>query len=194
MTALPRSLYWQRTDLAGAEQAVLDDRRGLHARGTALAPPYSCRYELITDESWATTRFEVTTEGPGWTRGVKLRRDNRTGWRVTATEEGTLRAAGLPGIDDADRLADALDIDLYASPLTNTLPLRRLRLETGVPVTVLAAWVLLPSLTVMPNEQTYTLLSSGRVRYSSGTFTADLDVDEDGYVTHYPGLASLVTD
>ena len=46
-----------------------------------------------------------------------------------------------------------------------------------------------PSLAVVPLEQTYTALGDGRVRYVSGSFTAELTVDADGFVTHYPGLA-----
>jgi hypothetical protein len=192
VTPLPRALAWQRTDLAGSEFCVLADSRGLRASGTAVAGnEYACRYDLTTDESWATTRFEVSAQGAGWTRRVRLIRGGR-GWRVSASEEGTLRGAGLPGIEDPYRLDAAHDIDLYASPLTNTLPIRRLRLVEGEPVTILAAWVLLPSLAVIPSEQTYTRLGPGRIRYASGDFTADIEVDPDGYVTHYPGLATRV--
>jgi hypothetical protein len=72
--------------------------------------------------------------------------------------------------------------------LTNTLPLRRVGL---VDVAITAAWVLLPSLAVVASEQTYTVLGDKRVRYASGTFRADLDLDEGLFVTNYPGLATL---
>lgn len=89
-------------------------------------------------------------------------------------------------MDDPDELHGALDVDLAGSPLTNTLPLRRAGFTD---TTILAAWVLVPSLQVVPAEQTYTMLGPGKVRYTAGAFTADLDVDTDGYVVHYPGLA-----
>jgi hypothetical protein len=195
----PRALLWTRTDTSGAEHVTFDDRRGLTARGVQVAidpVPYACRYELYTDERWATARFEATAEGAGWLRTVRLERAAGR-WRVTTAEQGdldaTLRAAGrtagapLPGIEDADSLADAYDIDLYASPLTNTLPLRRVGL---VDVTITAAWVLLPSLAVIASEQTYTVLGDNRVRYSSGDFRADLDLDDGLFVVTYPGLAT----
>ncbi len=53
MTLLPRALLWTRTDTAGAEHVLFDDRRGLHAQGTQIAIdpiPYTCRYELHTDD------------------------------------------------------------------------------------------------------------------------------------------------
>jgi hypothetical protein len=156
--------------------------------------PYACRYELITDERWASQRFVATVEGAGFLRTVRMDRA-ADGWRVTTAEQGDLSAklstAPPPGTEDPDRLADAVDIDLYASPLTNTLPLHRLDLTTpGRTETIVAAWVLLPSLAVIANAQTYTVLAPGRVRYASGSFTADLDLDENGYVVHYPGLAT----
>jgi hypothetical protein len=189
---LSRELFWRRTDTGGAEHVVFDDRRGLHARGVALAQaavPYSCRYELTTDEAWNTTRFDVATEGAGWLRSIRMQR-GADGWRVTASEQGTLAGAVLPGVEDPDRLFDALDVDLYASPLTNTLPLRRLKPKAGDTFTIVAAWVMLPSLAVVASEQTYTVLAPGRVRYRSGSFTADLEVDAEDYVVDYPGLGT----
>jgi uncharacterized protein len=198
-----RALVWQRVDTAGAEYASLDERRGLTARGVAVSAdplPYTCRYELVTDDGWVTARFEATVEGAGWLRSVRMERAAGR-WRVTTAERGDLDAAlranghpsgQMPGCEDPHRLAAALDVDLYASPLTNTLPLRRLRLLDAAPgtaTTITAAWVLLPSLAVLPSEQTYTVIAPGRVRYASGTFTAEVDLDGDGYVTHYPGLA-----
>jgi hypothetical protein len=197
VTVLPRSLVWQRTDVIGAEYVVFDDHGGLAARGVAIADgpvSYACRYELVTDAGWASQRFVATVEGAGFLRTVRMDRA-ADGWRVTTAEQGDLAAklstAPPPGTEDPDRLADALDVDLYASPLTNTLPLRRLGLTTpGRTETIVAAWVLLPSLAVIVNAQTYTVLAPGRVRYASGSFTADLDIDENGYVVHYPGLAT----
>jgi hypothetical protein len=55
-------------------------------------------------------------------------------------------------------------------------------------------YVSAPELSVEPVRQRYTLLSrdAGRgealYRYESGSFSADLTVDADGYVTSYPGL------
>ena len=58
---------------------------------------------------------------------------------------------------------------------------------------VTVAWVLPPSLVVEPAVQTYTVLGPNRVRYQAGSFTADLDLDADGYVVDYPGLAARGT-
>ncbi|GAA3237512.1 putative glycolipid-binding domain-containing protein [Dactylosporangium siamense] len=200
MTVLPRAFAWQRTDTTGGEFVTLDDRRGLYAKGTAFAADnalYSCRYDLHTDDGWASTRLEVTAEGAGWRRTLRMERAAGR-WRVTTGEQGDLErvlpTAPFSGIEDPDRLHQVLDVDLYNSPLTNTLPVRRLglhRAEPGTVSTIEAAWVLLPSLAVIPVQQVYEVLPDRRVRYSSEGFTAVLQLDAEGYVVDYPGLAAL---
>ncbi|MEU4419451.1 putative glycolipid-binding domain-containing protein [Actinoplanes sp. NPDC024001] len=204
---LPTALFWERRDVAGAEHALLEARSGLYAHGTALAAapvPYACHYELQTDPDWVTTRLDVRAEGAGWARSVRL--ELAAGrWRITATESGDLDAAlvaagharaGLPGSEDPDLLYGAFDADLGGSPLTNSLPIRRLDLlkaETGVAHRLSVAWVLVPSLEVVQADQIYTPLGDNRVRFASETFSADLTCDDDGFVVDYPGLAGRVT-
>ncbi|MGC5017232.1 putative glycolipid-binding domain-containing protein [Micromonospora sp. DT47] len=203
---MPRSLFWSRTDTAGTEHAVLDDGTGFAARGTQLAVDpiaYTCRYRLAAGPDGATTSLEVEAEGAGWSRRVRLER-GAGGWRVTAGEQGDLDAAlraaghppaGLPGADDPDRLHDALDVDLGGSPLFNSLPVRRLGLAGAppdLPRTITVAWVLVPSLEVVPAEQVYTALGPNRVRFASDTFRADLELDGNGLVLRYPGVAERV--
>jgi hypothetical protein len=38
-------------------------------------------------------------------------------------------------------------------------------------------------------DQIYTALGDGRVRFANETFSADLTVDDEGFVVDYPGLA-----
>ncbi|MEU4238936.1 putative glycolipid-binding domain-containing protein [Actinoplanes sp. NPDC026619] len=204
---LPDSLFWERKDATGVEHALIDARNGLYARGTVLVVKpiaYTCRYELRTDPAWASAHLDVTTEGAGWTRSVRLELAARR-WRVVTAEQGDLDAvlsaagharAGLPGIEDPDQLFGVHDVDLGGSPLTNTLPIRRLELlkaEVNVSHRISAALVLVPSLEVMQVDQIYTPLDNGRVRYASETFSADLTVDDDGFVVDYPGLAKQIT-
>jgi hypothetical protein len=203
MAPLPASLLWERLDTAGTEHALVDVRAGLYARGTMLAAapvPFTCRYELRTDESWTTVRADVATEGAGWARTLKI--ELAAGrWRATTAEQGNLdgalkaaghAGAGLPGTEDPDQLFGAFDLDLAGSPLFNTPPVRRLGLltaEPGVAHRLNVAFIMVPSLEVVQADQIYTALGADRVRFASETFSADLDLDADGFVTRYPGLA-----
>jgi hypothetical protein len=206
MPILPRSILWRRLDTVGTDHVLFTERSGLYARGTVVAAepvPYTCGYELLADDGWASVRLSVTTEGAGWLRNVKLERAAER-WRVTAGEQGDLDAAllaagrvraGLPGVEDPGQLHDALDVDLGNCPLTNTPPVRRLglvRARPGTGSTLAVAFVLVPSLEVVPARQTYTALGDGQVRYESGSFKADLTLDEQGYVIRYPGLAERI--
>jgi hypothetical protein len=73
------------------------------------------------------------------------------------------------------------------------MPVRRHGLhERPGAVDFTMAWVSLPDLTVHRSEQRYEHLAPGRTRFSSDDFTADLELDEDGLVLVYPGLARRV--
>ncbi len=194
MERFSRDLVWQRSTEPGFEHVLVDDRDGLRARGTMIAAeprPYTLRYSAITDRAWATTTVEVETEGAGWRRRVRLEH-KADGWRVTASEQGAFDRS-LPGIELPETLDPAVDVDLGYSPLFNSLPVRRRALlaqPAGTAERYTMAFIAVPSLVVAPSEQTYTVLGEGRIRFTSGTFTAELQVDADGYVTHYPGLAT----
>jgi hypothetical protein len=123
-------------------------------------------------------------------------------WRVTATEQGNLdaalRAAGharadQPGCEEPSKLYAALDVVIGGSALSHTLPIRRLRLLNGAggKQSVDVAWVLVPSLEVLDDTWSYQLLEDGRVRVTGKSTSVELDVDQRGYVRHYPGLADL---
>lgn len=204
MATLPKSIFWDRTDTTGTDHVLFDDKAGLVARGVAQAVdlvPYTCRYNLSTDETWTSVGLEVSVEGAGWLRTLRLERAGAR-WRASTGEMGDLDAAltaagapaaGLPGTEEPDRLAAAVDVDLLAAPLFNTLPVRRLGLLGARPGTthrITVVSVLLPGLQVVPAEQFYTLLGGTAVRFASETFSADLSLDPAGFVVHYPGLVS----
>jgi hypothetical protein len=93
-------------------------------------------------------------------------------------------------------LDGCIDVDLSASPLTNTLPVRRRGLNPSMG-TVAFRMVLVPFDTLEPlaDGQLYTALDeAGRFRYQAedGTFEAELSLDEDGFVISYPPLYERV--
>ena len=80
-----------------------------------------------------------------------------------------------------------IDVDLGFSPVTNTLPIRRLALPVGGEAAVRAAWLRFPELEFVPLEQVYRRLAAERYLYESagGRFRAELEVDAWGLVTRY---------
>ena len=83
--------------------------------------------------------------------------------------------------------------DLGYSPLFNSLPVLRFALHRGGDARELTmAWVSVPDLAVRRSEQRYEPVRPGVVRYRAGTFSAEIDFDDDGFVVRYPGLAERI--
>ena len=78
--------------------------------------------------------------------------------------------------------------------VTNTLPIRRSPLAIGETRRFKMAYIPATSLEPFATEQIYTRLSERVYRFETadGSFTADIGVDEDGFVTDYPGLFERV--
>jgi uncharacterized protein len=145
-----------------------DDR--LTARGTQLRAGYSLSYVLETSHMFVSERLVAEVETVHGAGTLDLRR-------------------GTKPLKD-----DVLDLDLQASPLFNSLPVLRDGLhEGGEAREYTMAFVRVPELSVERSVQRYVPLERGVVRYRSGTFTADIEFDADGFVVRYPGLAERVS-
>jgi hypothetical protein len=87
-------------------------------------------------------------------------------------------------------LGDADFFDLGWSPLFNSLPvIRDDLLHSETPHDYLMRWVDVPSLELSESRQRYEPLKRARVRFRSGSFSADIQFDSDGFVMSYPGIA-----
>jgi uncharacterized protein len=172
-----RRVAWRRSDEVEAdEHCTLTIRdSGLALVGTVLGAegglPVRVEYRVLADRTGMTTAVHVRDSRAFETRTIALERSAKGAWTVDG-----VAAKGLKG---------CTDIDLGYSPSTNTLPIRRLRLAIGTSQTIQAAWVRFPELTAIKAAQTYTRLDEFTYRYSSGTFEAELTVDDDGLVAAY---------
>jgi hypothetical protein len=87
-------------------------------------------------------------------------------------------------------LEDAEFFDLGYSPLFNSLPIFRYQLHRGgEPREFVMRWVSVPDLEVQRSEQRYEPVMPEIVRFRAGSFSEEIEFDEDGFVTRYPGLA-----
>ena len=172
-----RRVAWRRSDeILADEHCTISVRdSGLSLVGTVLGAdaglPVRIEYRVFTDAAGATTAVHVRDFRGFGQRSLSLTRDSKGNWAVDGAPRRQLRGC--------------VDVDLGCSPSTNTLPIRRLRLGMGAAKTIQAAWVRFPSLEIEKTAQTYTRLDEFTYRYASGTFEADLIVDEDGVVAQY---------
>jgi hypothetical protein len=194
-------LIWAGTDEWRAEVAHVQQGEGrFRATGVqvGIGPvPYRVDYVLETGDAWVTRTLEVTAAGDGWRRSLLLTRDPRGRWTAQGDAAGAVDLPA-PGGDTAG-LDGAVDCDLGLSPLSNSMPiLRHGLLHHGAgAVECTMAWVSVPDLSLHRSSQRYehlrTTSTGAVVRFSSGDFTADLQVDADGFVVDYPELARLVS-
>lgn len=152
--------------------------------GIAGGMPFRVRYVIRCDESWRVREVRVSLLDAG-EPAIALLTGGDGHWTTDLGES-------LPDLDGC------LDIDLTATPFTNTLPIRRLRLQLGDSADLLVAYLNVPEFRLETARQRYTCLEAGpdRSRYRFETlpcgFTAEILVDADGLVIDYPELFQRV--
>jgi uncharacterized protein len=123
------------------------------------------------------------------------------GTQIGATYEARWRLDGerlevevVGGARRAFDLGDAEFFDLFASPFFNSLPVDRDGLlDEGPPHDYEMRFVTLPELDALRSEQRYDPRGGRVVRYSSGSFAADIAFDADGFVTTYEGFLERIS-
>jgi len=101
--------------------------------------------------------------------------------------DGTGRWGEMNG-DHRHDLAGCTDVDLAVTPFTNSIPIRRLKLDVGASADVVAATIDIDALGVVPVRQRYERLTARRFRRTNldnGEIT-EFDVDEYGLVHDEP--------
>lgn len=95
------------------------------------------------------------------------------------------------------QLDDCIDIDITATPFTNTLPVRRLNWQSGQKRTLHMVYFRIPEMKFERDEQEYTCLeqtTTGSVfQFAQPDFTARIAFDSNGLVTDYPDLFSRLS-
>lgn len=178
-------MYAWRRDDEGAGHSVgrlapVPDGWVAHGAETLVADEVvACGFRVELDASWRTRSAVVHAVADAGGTALAL-----------AVVEADWTIDGAP----APRLRGCVDVDIAATPLTNTFPIRRFAdLAIGESRTTPVAWVEVPSLRVLRVEQTYERLGPRTWRYSDpqhGAFV--LEVDADGVVERYEGFAVRV--
>ena len=175
-----RELRWTSEEGEGIEHLTFDARDdGFTVEsvvvGQRYGKAYGLHYTVRCDAQWRTTQAWLKIVGGG---ELELHGDGEGHWR-----DG--RGVGLSALDGC------IDIDIAATPYTNTLPIRRLKLAQGERQPISVAYISTPDLQVTRAEQAYSCIALNKEYRYEGlfrNFTANLTVDEDGLVIDYPTL------
>lgn len=183
---------WMSEDEPGIEDVLITHEP---AKGTGFSSaivrlwegqPLRMQYSLFCDAQWHVHNLFAVIPIP---RGAGV-----LPYRVTLKADG----AGNWWDDKGhalDALQGCIDVDIMLTPLTNTLPIRRLQLAPGESREISVVYIAAPDLGIRPFRQRYTRLDDdadghSRYRYESlgSGFTAELLVDDEGFVIDYPGI------
>lgn len=175
------NVLWRRIDTVSLEHCRISRAAEfISLQGSVLTAadgePLRADYLIHCDLDWVTRAVHVQTLHGGVSNRLELQRDPSGSW--------SRGGEALPELDGA------IDVDLSITPATNTLPIRRLELIVGSEAVVDAAWIRFPHLTVERLTQRYLRTGECSYRYESGggSFTAELEVDDEGIIVRYGDL------
>ncbi len=178
---------WEWLDRPGLELSTLvcsPDRISWEGQAVVALDryPVKVKYRFLLDAAWQFQHADLECAFGQETARASLTR-TQSRWIVN-------------GLQRPD-LAPCEDIDFEGSPATNSLPIRRLRWESGQARMLVMAFIRLPDLSVIPVAQRYTQMPPTRdseigtpthyeyLAVDSG-FREVIEVDAQGLVLHYP--------
>ena len=176
-----RDVFWAPVAGPGLEHCnLIGDGETTVADGSVLGlkdgKPFRLRYTIRLDAAWRVLDLALGCEGVG-------------SWHLTGDGAGSWRAGGDQPLAELD---GCIDIDISATPFTNTIAIRRLELGPGEADEIRVAHIDVPAMTMQAVPPRYTCLDvspdGGRYRFEalSRGFAAELPVDGDGLVIDYP--------
>ena len=183
LVELDRTVCWTPAGGAGFEHLQLRAEEGGYvARSIVLGiddtdTPFRLQYKIKTDQAWRTRKVWVRAATPLGETAQTLRSDGQGNWR---SEDGT----------ELPELRDCIDVDITATPFTNTLPINRLRLTPGKSAEIRVVYLTAPDLDISVSAQRYSRRGDAEIFFESPAhdFTALLPIDGDGLVLDYPQL------
>ncbi len=174
-------LLWSPLRWPGLEHLRLTIENEVRADGLVVLARNSAvhriHYQIECDIQWNIREFGIAVDDAA----IHLRSDGAGQWRDVS--RGPMR--------DLD---GCTDVDISATPFTNTLPIRRLKLEPGQAAELKVVYCDAPTLRLTPARQRYTFLrreADTSVFLYEGLdtdFRAEITVDEYSLVLDYPGL------
>ena len=174
-------MLWRRLHGAGSDACrCLDAGHGWLIEGAAAFEEdgvvAALSYHVRTGTDWATRTARIT--GFAGARAIDIAIHSLPAGGFTVNGAVVAGVAGLP------------DVDLGFTPATNLNAIRRLDLTVGEETETTAAWLDTQDWQVKPLRQMYRRIAADRFAYASlaHDYEAELETDEFGFVTRYPGL------
>lgn len=144
--------------------------------------PITAEYYIKLDTAWRVMEFDVIAQ-----KGSKPQRR----YAMFATADGKWRDNLATPYRDFD---GCRFIDITLTPFTNSLPINGLKQNINETRVIDVLYIDIIEDRLSRHTQTYTRLDYNNYRFENdnGNFTADIAVNDDGLVTHYPGLFEII--
>lgn len=170
---LNQSYRWQGLEPVTLEHChVVANGRDTRIRGAIVGPDFGLFYRIKLDENGHTRTLKIERADGA---ALELFCDGAGGW----TDDRAEPISALKG---------CVDVDIWPTPLTNSLPIWRSDWAVGTAQKFAMVWIDATNMQVQRAAQTYTKLDASHFRFQSDDFEAVLEVDGDGLVVNYPGL------
>lgn len=180
---MERHIYWKPWKEPGLEHLrFVQTEHGILADGLILRlqnnSPFRAHYQIQCDTHWRVRKVTIRLLDHS-NRALTLETDGAGHW----TDANGRPVSSLDG---------CFDVDISATPFTNTLAIQRLGLTPGELAEITVAYIAVPDMQIEPAPQRYTCLENGpkggMYRYDRvfRQFAATLPVDADRLVMDYP--------
>lgn len=185
------NILWTGREYYSLENCLIDAKAtGFEITSTIIGnyegKIYKVEYHIKTNERWETMFFEINSRHSNQTQIIRYEGDGNGNWTTDGKK--------------AEQFNGCIDIDIPLTPFTNTLPIRRLKLQHNQSQEIQVMYCDLLEQKITPVRQQYRCLSATEYHYENipNDFEANIQVDESGFVVDYPSLfirtAALITD
>lgn len=178
---MQRNLLWTGREYESLENCLINmGETGAEITSTIIGryeeKIYQVHYRIQTNPDWETVWLEIESRHSNRPQKIRLEGDGTGHWRLN----------GQP----AAEFSGCIDVDIPLTPLTNTLPIRRLRLAQNQSAEIRVIYCDLLADSIKPVHQRYTRRSETDYHYENvpNDFEATIQVDELGLVVDYPSL------
>ncbi|RWZ60556.1 hypothetical protein EQV77_04470 [Halobacillus fulvus] len=177
-----KKVVWVNEESAGSEYIeVVKTHHGIEANGniilTTEKDAFKIDYHMLLDSDWKVKRLEVNQ---GKASSFTLHSNGKGTWCSSLREEW-----------DTEGI---IDLDLSITPFSNSLPINRFKWKPHHSRRLHVLFIDGLSLDIRVREQVYTYLGRNefgrQFNYRCEDYETVLTVDEDGFVTDYPGVFS----
>ena len=175
------NLLWSGREYQSLENClVTSGDSGYEVRSTIIGAYqgaiYKVEYTIRTNQDWVTLFCEIDSQHSDRIEHILLESDGKGNWLMDGKEVKQFRGC--------------IDVDIPLTPFTNTLPINRLILEHGVEEQIAVIYIDVLGGQIRPVSQKYLRRADKIYHYENvpNDFEADIEVDEMGFVVHYPAL------